>query len=1043
MAKKCPKCQSDNPGTATFCTDCGTQLPSLEDVEVTETIEAPKEELTTGAIFAGRYQIIEELGKGGMGKVYRVLDKELKEQVALKLIKPEIAKNKKTIERFKNELKVARKISHRHVGRMYELMEDKGTHFITMEYVPGQDLRGLIRQTGQLTTGKAISIAKEICEGLGEAHRQGVIHRDLKPSNIIIDKEGNARILDFGIARSVEGKAITGVGVMIGTPEYMSPEQVEGKEVDQRSDLYSLGVILFEMVTGIVPFEGDTPFTVGVKHKSEIPRNPKDINSQIPDELNHMILKCLEKNKEKRFQSAGEVRSELSNIEKGIPSTEKVFPEKKPLTSREITVTVGIKKLLIPTIAVIALVVVVIVLWQVLLKKEVVAPPSDKPSLAVMYFDNQSGMQDMEKILVNLLITNLSRYEGIEVISSQRLFDILKQMGKEDAESVNRSVATEIAKRAGVKTMLLGSIIKIGEKIRITSQLTDVQTGTIISPEQVEGQSYDDVFEMVDTLTEKIGRKMAVFSAKGDEQKFKITDVTTNSLEAFKYYQKGQENFWRREYQTAEDNFQKAVEIDRTFAIAYLWMGMAQSRMGWSFYDPFFDNASIKQTLDLAKKYSQKATERERLFIDIGLAMYDLDYEKVTTLCQRLVEKYPKEKLGYFHLANTQFREGFVEKARENAEKTLELDPTDANAYNMLAYIYVYLNEPSNVASSVKKYIAVHPDVANTYHSGWETHMMLGLFDEALGFMTQALNRLPEWAGSHLWSGITFLFKHDADRAREEFHLYFDARPENITGDAACIAYSYLIEGNYTRAASELRQAVEAARKENRTDQELSAHILLGQILFFQNEYDRAITEYEIAQVLSKKLWAEDFNPYAVYTEYLTGIALVHKGDYEAARVQAEAIEATIRGDKYNRLHSSFLPLLLGELYVSQRNAEAAQAEINLFSNLEKQTNPQLIKLQSAIQTMNGDFESAIKPYESTFQVWILDYIPMRWLHFIEFLDEHCKADYRIAKIYEEQGTKTRAIEHYEKFLDLWKEADPGIAEIEDARKRLAGLKNQ
>ena len=163
MAKKCPKCESDNPGTATFCADCGTQLPSLEDIEVTETMEVPKEELTTGSTFAGRYQIIEELGKGGMGRVYRVLDKELKEEVALKLIKYEIAKDKKTIERFKNELKVARKISHRNVGRMYELMEDRDTHFITMEYVPGQDLRGLIRQMGQLTTGKAIAIAKEVC----------------------------------------------------------------------------------------------------------------------------------------------------------------------------------------------------------------------------------------------------------------------------------------------------------------------------------------------------------------------------------------------------------------------------------------------------------------------------------------------------------------------------------------------------------------------------------------------------------------------------------------------------------------------------------------------------------------------------------------------------------------------------------------------------------------------------------------------------------------------------------------------------------------
>jgi len=222
-----------------------------------------------------------------MGRVYRALDKKLNEEVALKLVRPEIAADRSTLDRFHNELKLARKISHPHVGRMYELMEGKGAHFITMEYVPGQDLRGLIRQTGQLTVGKAVAIGKEICEGLAEAHKQGIVHRDLKPSNIIIDRSGSARIMDFGIARSLAVKSVTGAGVMIGTPEYMSPEQVEGKEVDARSDLYSLSIILCEMLTGRVPFEGDTPFTIGVKHKSETPTNPKLLNPNIPDVGGH------------------------------------------------------------------------------------------------------------------------------------------------------------------------------------------------------------------------------------------------------------------------------------------------------------------------------------------------------------------------------------------------------------------------------------------------------------------------------------------------------------------------------------------------------------------------------------------------------------------------------------------------------------------------------------------------------------------------------------------------------------------------------------
>ncbi len=190
MGINCPKCHFENPENTLYCGKCATPLKPSEEIPVspTETLETPKEELTTGSIFAGRYQIIEVLGKGGMGKVYRAIDKKLNEEVALKLVKPEIASDKKTLERFSNELKIARKIAHKHVGRMYELMEEKGTHFITMEYVPGEDLKSFIKRAGPLSAGKTTFIAKQVCEGLVEAHELGVVHRDLKPQNKMIDK---------------------------------------------------------------------------------------------------------------------------------------------------------------------------------------------------------------------------------------------------------------------------------------------------------------------------------------------------------------------------------------------------------------------------------------------------------------------------------------------------------------------------------------------------------------------------------------------------------------------------------------------------------------------------------------------------------------------------------------------------------------------------------------------------------------------------------------------------------------------------------------
>lgn len=228
---KCPKCHFDNTSDFKYCKECGTQLFSTKNVSVsyTETLQIPIQELIRGTTLAGRYEIIEELGSGGMGNVYRVEDKKIKAEIALKLIKPEIAADKQTIERFSNELKTTRMISHRNVCRMFDLREDKGTYFVTMEYVHGEYLKSFIHRVGQFPVGKAISISKQVCDGLAEAHRLGVVHRDLKPSNIMIDKDGNARIMDFGIARSVSARGITGAGVMIGTPDYMSPEQVEGK----------------------------------------------------------------------------------------------------------------------------------------------------------------------------------------------------------------------------------------------------------------------------------------------------------------------------------------------------------------------------------------------------------------------------------------------------------------------------------------------------------------------------------------------------------------------------------------------------------------------------------------------------------------------------------------------------------------------------------------------------------------------------------------------------------------------------------------------
>ena len=612
---KCPKCEAENPKTARFCLDCGTALPTAKAAhpEVTETLETAREELATGTLFAGRYQIIEELGHGGMGRVYRALDKKLNEEVALKLVRPEIAADRSTLDRFHNELKLARKISHPHVGRMYELMEEKGAHFITMEYVPGQDLRGLIRQTGQLTVGKAIAIGKDICEGLAEAHKQGIIHRDLKPSNIIIDRAGSARIMDFGIARSLAVKSRTGAGVMIGTPEYMSPEQVEGKEADARTDIYSLGIILYEMLTGRVPFEGDAPFTVGIKQKSEMPKNPKLFNPNIPEDLSGAILKCLEKDKSIRYQSAADLRAELERVEKGVPTTERVeaellTPTRKPFTSKEITVKFQPKKLIVPALIVVAVLAAAIIFWP---KK---VSNLDPNLVAVAVFENKTGDPKLdtigsmaaERIMQGL--TQVGQFSVAPMPSAEAL----------SATSKGKDKLRALAEATKAGKIVHGDYFLQGETIQFHAWVQDMAAKkNILAFEPASGPFTDPAAALEPLRLKLMGGIACVFDPMLKD--FLAIMKEPPNFEAYRENIEGLKSFLRGEYPKAIEHLLRAAERDPNLKAALIVASIA--------YNNQRQYAKADELAQKVEKSRADLSSGERLILDWLQALLRGDLE--------------------------------------------------------------------------------------------------------------------------------------------------------------------------------------------------------------------------------------------------------------------------------------------------------------------------------------------------------------------------------------------------------------------------------
>jgi eukaryotic-like serine/threonine-protein kinase len=715
---KCPRCQADNPPANRYCAGCGTSLTSAPGTASslrTQTLVPSPDPFSTGTLFAGRYRIIEELGRGGMGQVYKAIDTKIQERIAIKIIRPEIADNPKTIERFRNELKLARQISHRNVCRMHDLGEDGRTHFITMEYVSGENLDKIIRRMKALNIGTAEDYARQICEGLAEAHRLGVVHRDLKPQNIIIDETGTVRIMDFGIARTFASGGPTGEGMMIGTPDYMAPEQAEGKTADQRTDIYAFGLILYEMVAGKRPFDSDTPISVAMKHKTEIPRPPRDWNAQVPDELNALILKCLEKDKTKRYQSASELLAELGRIEVLLPR-----PREDGQPARSRTVPAVRKRLLIAALGVLAGLAFIAVIGYVLQHKT-----SEMTSLAILPFKDLSREQNQGVFCEGISDDIRSRLSSIEKLN------VISKFSSDQYKNTAKGLK-EIGRELDVRKTLSGTLEIENNVIQVRIELGDTRS-EFTSWSKTYKDTLDGYFKVEAQIAGAIAQELSVRLAPRDVQQAKGREpANLNAYMELRWGTHFLTNY--RNLRTEEDFFEavkrfgKTIELDPACVPAYWGLGDAYEARFVRTADPA-DQAAME-------RYYRRAYEINSRLPESAMGMgwiyfHREDPDKAFGFFRQAVEADPNNPLVDYGVGSFLRSIGLYESALRHYQRAIELDPLSYRAYMTGISCYSYIGEFEKAEALAKQAVDIEPNIPRTHAIYARQLLLVKRYDEA------------------------------------------------------------------------------------------------------------------------------------------------------------------------------------------------------------------------------------------------------------------------------------------------------------------------
>jgi eukaryotic-like serine/threonine-protein kinase len=698
------------------------------------------------------YRILEKLGAGGMGQVFLAEDMKLGRKVALKILNEELTTNRDRLNRFEQEACAASALNHPNILTIHEVGEDGGAHFIATEYIDGKTLRRQMAGNA-LEPREILDIAVQVASALEEAHGAGIVHRDIKPDNVMIRRNGYVKVLDFGLAKltestpdrsSSDAEASTRVlvqtdaGVVMGTSHYMSPEQTRGKAVDARSDIWSLGVLMYEMAAGRPPFEGETPTDVIVAINQKEPPPLVRFAPTVPAELDWIIVKALRKDKDERYQTIKELLTDLRRLKQKLEFEAElersIAPDSVtrsaisaasavPTVSGRVAATAESTMTHPPSSAeyivseikrhktgasLLAALFVLAVGTGVFFYFTRAQALTDKDTVLLADFANTTGEPVFDGTLKQALAVQLGQSPFLNIYPEERVREALRFMGRSPDDRLTRDVAREICERQGLKAMLTGSISSLGSHYVITLEAVNAHSGDSIAREQAEADSKEQVLASLGKAASSLRSKLGESLSSIKKYEVPLEQATTSSLEALKAFANGNDERDRGNGEQAATFYRRAVELDPNFAMAYARLAV------------YYGNQS---QLDLAQQYVQKAydlrervSEHERLYIaEKYFNYYTGELDKAVETLQTWVRLYPNDYIPHNNLALAYLFMARFEDARQQAAEAIRLSPSNISARDNLLASFLGLNRLDEAEQVAKEMATLLPDAPNSH----------------------------------------------------------------------------------------------------------------------------------------------------------------------------------------------------------------------------------------------------------------------------------------------------------------------------------------